>query len=63
MSAARLAAADAAAAAFWEASPRAYRRDAADWVMAAKRPATRERRLARLIEASTRGARVPHLAR
>lgn len=66
--AARLAA-DAAAAAFWAGrgpgpgATAAYRRDAADWVMAAKRPATRERRLAQLIEAAARGARVKHLAR
>lgn len=61
--AARLAA-DAAAAAFWDDGPSAaYRRDAADWVMAAKRPATRERRLVQLIEASARRERVKHLVR
>lgn len=44
--------ADAAAWAWWSAQPASYRRVAADWVMRAKGEATRERRIAALVEDS-----------
>ncbi len=44
--------------AFFEKQPPGYRRVAAFWVMSAKRPETRERRLAQLIADSDRGVRV-----
>jgi uncharacterized protein YdeI (YjbR/CyaY-like superfamily) len=37
--------------AFWEAQPRTYRRAATYWIMSAKRPETRDRRLGRLVAA------------
>jgi uncharacterized protein YdeI (YjbR/CyaY-like superfamily) len=40
-----------------------YRRTATFWVVSAKRPETREKRLATLIECSAAGRRVPPLAR
>jgi uncharacterized protein YdeI (YjbR/CyaY-like superfamily) len=40
-----------------------YRRTATFWVVSAKRPETREKRLATLIECSAEGRRVPPLAR
>ncbi len=39
-----------------------YRRAAVHWVVSAKRPETRERRLGQLIEASAAGQKVPPLA-
>ncbi len=42
--------ADAAAWTYWESRPPGYKRIAAWWVISAKRPETRERRLATLIE-------------
>ena len=49
---------DPAAAAFWAEASTAYRKNAADWVTAARQEATRERRLDALVEASARGERV-----
>ena len=43
--------------AFFEAQPPGYRKLAEHWVMSAKREETRQRRLAKLIEASSRGER------
>jgi uncharacterized protein YdeI (YjbR/CyaY-like superfamily) len=43
---------------FFEAQPPGYRRLAAHWVMSAKRPETRLRRLAMLVADSTRGRRI-----
>jgi uncharacterized protein YdeI (YjbR/CyaY-like superfamily) len=47
---------------FFEAQPQGYRRTAMFWVMSAKREETRERRFARLLEDSRRGARVAAIA-
>jgi uncharacterized protein YdeI (YjbR/CyaY-like superfamily) len=47
-----------AAAEFYDAQPPWYRRTAAHWVISAKREATRERRLAQLIEDSANGRRI-----
>jgi uncharacterized protein YdeI (YjbR/CyaY-like superfamily) len=55
--------ADPAAWAFWTAQPPWYRRSATHWVMSAKREATRDRRLAQLIEDSAAGRTVPPLTR
>ncbi|KAJ7623495.1 hypothetical protein FB45DRAFT_925813 [Roridomyces roridus] len=53
-----------AAAAEWhDGQPPGYRRDAEDWVMSAKQEATRERRLATLIENAEKGLRIPPLRR
>ena len=57
-SASRLAA-DAAASAFWEAATPTYRREVTHWILTAKQEATRERRLAQLIEESAAGRVVP----
>lgn len=43
---------------FWESQPSGYRQSATFWVMSAKRPATRERRMATLIQDSTAGQRI-----
>ena len=56
-------AADAAATAYFTARPRSYRRAAVHWVPSAKREATRERRLAQLVESSRAGEEVPPLRR
>ena len=53
--------ADAAVWADFSARPAWYRRAAAHWVTSAKREATRERRLAQLIECSGQGRTVPPL--
>ena len=45
--------------AFFESSAPSYRKTVVHWVMSAKREETRERRLARLIEASAAGRKVP----
>lgn len=45
----------------WESRPPGYRQTVARWVMSAKREATRERRLAVLIEDSAVGRRVKPL--
>jgi uncharacterized protein YdeI (YjbR/CyaY-like superfamily) len=49
--------------AFWQAQPPSYRRQATWWIVSAKRPETRERRLAMLIEDSAAGRRVGPLRR
>lgn len=46
---------------FWETQPRGYRRSATHWVMSAKRPETRARRLAALVEGCAAGERIPQL--
>ena len=46
----------------WEAQPPSYRRTATHWVMGAKRPETRARRLAVLVEACAAGVRVSALS-
>jgi uncharacterized protein YdeI (YjbR/CyaY-like superfamily) len=56
-------AADAAASAYFAARPRSYRRAAVHWVTSAKREATRERRLAQLVECSAARRDVPPLSR
>jgi uncharacterized protein YdeI (YjbR/CyaY-like superfamily) len=56
-------AADEAASAYFAARPRSYRRAAVHWVTSAKREATRERRLAQLVECSAGGRDVPPLSR
>ena len=50
--------ADADAWRFWESQPPSYRRVASWWVISAKRPETRERRLMQLIADSARGVRI-----
>jgi len=55
--------ADEAAAAFFDAQPPGYRRTAIHWVTSAKKPETRERRLATLIADSAAGRRLKHLSR
>ncbi len=52
-------AADAAASAFWQAATPTYRRQVTHWVLSAKQEATRERRLAQLIDDSAAGRLVP----
>ena len=47
--------ADPAAAAFWEIATASYRKVAENWVVTAKREATRESRLAELIECCAHG--------
>jgi len=49
--------ADAAAWASWQAEPASYRTQVAAWIAEAKRPETRERRFAALVEASRAGTR------
>ena len=56
-------AADAGACAYFTARPAWYRRAAVHWVTSAKREATRERRLAELVECSAAGQDVPPLRR
>ena len=53
--------ANAAAWAWWAARPPWYRRTCSHWVMSAKREATRENRLAALIETAARGMNAPPL--
>ena len=48
--------------AFWDRQPPGYRRSATHWVMSAKRPETREKRLATLVEDCARGQRVAAIA-
>ena len=52
-----------AAWAFWERQPRTYRRQASHWVTSAKRPETREKRLAELIRDCAAGVKVKPLRR
>lgn len=51
-------AADAAASAFWHAATATYRRQVTHWVRSAKQEATRERRLAQVIDDSAAGRMV-----
>jgi uncharacterized protein YdeI (YjbR/CyaY-like superfamily) len=53
--------ANAAARAFWDAQPAGYRRTATFWVASAKRPETRARRMAQLVEDSAAGRRIRSL--
>ena len=53
--------ADAAAWADWQKRPPGYRRTALHWVASAKRPETRARRLATLIECCAAGKKIPVL--
>ena len=46
---------------FWEAQPPGYRRLATFWVMSAKRPETRAKRLTALADACARGERLPQV--
>jgi len=55
--------ADEAAWAWFQDQPPSYRRTATHWVVSAKKPETRERRLRRLIEDSAAGRTVPPLTR
>jgi uncharacterized protein YdeI (YjbR/CyaY-like superfamily) len=55
--------ADERARAFFEAQPPSYRRAAIHWVTSAKKPETRDRRLAQLVECSAAGRTVPPLTR
>jgi uncharacterized protein YdeI (YjbR/CyaY-like superfamily) len=55
--------ADAAAWAYFQSRPASYRRTALWRVMSAKRPETRARRLAELIDCSARGRTIPALTR
>jgi uncharacterized protein YdeI (YjbR/CyaY-like superfamily) len=55
--------ADAEASAYFAAAPRWYRRAAVHWVTSAKREATRERRLAELVQCSAAGQPVRPLRR
>jgi uncharacterized protein YdeI (YjbR/CyaY-like superfamily) len=48
---------------WFQSRPPGYRRTATHWVVSAKRPQTRERRLAQLIECSGSQRKVPPLAR
>ena len=54
--------ADNAAWQFYESQAPSYKRTSAHWVVSAKRPETRAKRLATLIESSRRGERIPSLA-
>jgi uncharacterized protein YdeI (YjbR/CyaY-like superfamily) len=49
--------------AFFESQPPSYRKTANWWVVSAKKPETRDRRLAQLIECSEAGVRIPQLRR
>ena len=49
--------------AFFQSRPPGYRRTCAFWVMSAKRPETREKRLGILIACSARGTTIPLLTR
>jgi uncharacterized protein YdeI (YjbR/CyaY-like superfamily) len=55
--------ADPAAAAFFAAQPPGYRQLATYWVVSAKKPETRERRMAQLIEDSAAGRRLKQFSR
>jgi uncharacterized protein YdeI (YjbR/CyaY-like superfamily) len=51
------------AAAFWDACPPSYRKTCAFWLTEAKRPETRERRFAELLDHCARAERLPRFAR
>jgi uncharacterized protein YdeI (YjbR/CyaY-like superfamily) len=46
---------------FWQSAPPSYRKPATWWVVSARKPETRERRFAQLLECSANGERVPPL--
>ena len=46
------------AAAFWDTTPASYRKTCAFWISEAKRPDTRERRFAELVDACAKGERL-----
>jgi uncharacterized protein YdeI (YjbR/CyaY-like superfamily) len=48
--------------AFWDRQPPGYRRSATHWVMSAKRPETRAKRLTTLVESCAHGERVAAIA-
>lgn len=52
-------AADPAAAAFWEAATRTYRKVCSNWVLTAKQETTRDRRMAQLVADSAAGQLIP----
>jgi uncharacterized protein YdeI (YjbR/CyaY-like superfamily) len=52
---------DAKASAFWDALPPGYRRLTESWISSAKQPATRERRLEKMMLHARRGERIPEL--
>ncbi|WP_200954455.1 MULTISPECIES: YdeI/OmpD-associated family protein [unclassified Nocardioides] len=52
-------AADPAATAFWETATRTYRKLCSNWVLTAKQEATRDRRMAQLVEDSAAGRMIP----
>ncbi|WP_207006686.1 YdeI/OmpD-associated family protein [Nocardioides aromaticivorans] len=52
-------AASPAATAFWEAATRTYRRICVNWVLSAKQEATRDRRMAQLVDCSAAGEMIP----
>jgi uncharacterized protein YdeI (YjbR/CyaY-like superfamily) len=54
----RLRSAHPEAAAYWDASPPSYRKRCTFWITEAKRPETREKRFAELVEACARGERL-----
>lgn len=56
---AALLAASPAATAFWETATRTYRRVCVNWVVTAKQQATRDRRMAQLVEDSAAGRMIP----
>ena len=56
-------AANLSALAYWERSPAGYRKQATWWVISAKKPETREKRLEELIACSARGVKIPPLRR
>ncbi len=58
-----LLAANPAALEYWKKSPPSYRKSASWWVISAKKPETREKRIADLIDCSARGVKIPLLRR
>lgn len=54
-----LLAASPAATAYWQAATRTYRRICTNWVLSAKQEATRDRRMAQLVECSAAGELIP----
>ncbi len=52
-----------AAAEFWDTTPPSYRKTCAFWIGEAKRPETREKRFAELVEACSRGERLGRFTR
>jgi uncharacterized protein YdeI (YjbR/CyaY-like superfamily) len=52
-----------AAAAFWDSTPPSYRKTCAFWIADAKRPETREKRFAELVEACEKGERLARWTR